>query len=187
MTVLETYCGSDGEATKALYARLEAVGPAGIIALNLFRAQKCSSRAKEYRRRGHKSDAYDRKSWSLFNLCRELTFHADNYKMKWGWKKDPEQAMHCWVLYVELPTGQVSFHAAGRGMGPDYPFPWDGTHISAERIVRWCGIVLNEPVAHFVSDWEKYVGYSTSPRPSPQIALVIRGEGETRGVQTSLL
>ena len=31
-----------------------------------------------------------------------------------------------WVLYLDLPTGQVSFHAPARGPGPDYPGEWDG-------------------------------------------------------------
>jgi hypothetical protein len=38
---LTIYRGSDGEATKELYRRLESKGPLGLISLNLFRAAKC--------------------------------------------------------------------------------------------------------------------------------------------------
>ena len=31
-----------------------------------------------------------------------------------------------WVLYIDLPGGQVSYHAATRHPGPDYPGEWDG-------------------------------------------------------------
>jgi hypothetical protein len=58
-----------GEATKALYARLEACGVQGFLAVQLFRACKSSERAKVYRggnRQGsYRRQAYDRKQWSL--------------------------------------------------------------------------------------------------------------------------
>jgi hypothetical protein len=43
------YEGSNGDATRVLYARLEALGPIGAIAVNVFRAHKSSARAKVYR------------------------------------------------------------------------------------------------------------------------------------------
>ncbi len=148
ITVLEIFNGSNGDDTKALYARLETLGPVGVVALNLFRAQKCSARAKEYRRRAHKSEAYDRKNWSMANLCQALLLHAAALNIRWGWKQDPEQEFHNWVLYVDLPTGQVSFHAAGRGQGPDYPADWDRwPGQSAQRIVSWVSSLLGEKTA----------------------------------------
>ena len=144
MTVAAIYNGSDGAATRALYARLQALcGPAGVIAMNLFRAQKASARAKVYRggvrgRGSFRDMAYEKKNWSLQNLCAALTEHAAGLGIAWGWREDPKQAFHSWVLYVELPTGQVSFHAAARGQGPDYPRDWDGCKdASAGRIVAW--------------------------------------------------
>lgn len=144
MTVHEIYAGSNGDATKDLYARLEQLSPAGTIALNLFRAQKCSSRAKEYSRR-YKGDAYERKNWSMGLLCDALLQHGDALKIRWGWKEDPDVEYHKWVLYIELPTGQVSFHALHRGKGPDYTGEWDQSHASAGRIVNWCAQLLEEP------------------------------------------
>src|ERR1051326_7628212 len=115
MTTLEIYNGSDGAATKALYARLELLGPVGLVALNLFRAQKCSERAKVYRggvpgRGSFKAMAYERKQWSMGNLCKVLQEHAQGLQLRWGWKEDPGQEYYPWVLYVDLPSGQVSFH-----------------------------------------------------------------------------
>ena len=146
--VAHVYQGSDGAATKALYTSLEDLGPIGVIAVNLFRAQKSSERAKVYRggvrgRGSYRGMAYDRKEWSMGNLCAALTEHAEACGIAWGWGEDPEQPFHRWVLYVELPTGQVSFHGAARGPGPDYPRGWDGVPgQSADRIVRWCARLL---------------------------------------------
>ena len=144
-TVQAVFHGSDGEATKALYARLAALGPAGELAANLLRAQKCSSQAKGYRRRAHKDESYGRKNWSLQNICRLMSKGAP--AATWGWKQDPEQEWYPWVLYVDLPTGQVSFHSPVRGDGPDYPSDWDGqAGASDARVIAYAAGLLGEPV-----------------------------------------
>jgi hypothetical protein len=164
--VYEVYLGSDGERTRALYARLEALGAAGVVALNLFRAQKCSSRAKVYRGGlpglgSFRGAAYERKQWSLDNVCAELEQHAGELGLRWGWREDARQVFHRWVLYVELPTGQVSFHAAARGRGPEYPGEWDGkVDASAGRIVTWAARLLKptedtEHMEHMVIQGER--------------------------------
>jgi hypothetical protein len=146
--LLRIYEGSDGEATRGLYSRLEALGPIGEIAVNLFRAQKCSSRAKVYRggirgQGSYRRMAYDRKQWSIENLCRVLTEHAEGVGIQWGWREDPAEAVHRYVLFVELPPGQVSFHTAPRGSGPDYPKEWDGMRgLAPTRICLWISQIL---------------------------------------------
>lgn len=152
MNVQAIYEGSDGEATKKLYAKLETLGAIGIIALNLFRACKASERAKKYRRR-YKGAAYDKKNWSLKLLSDALASYTPRgiaYGIRWGWKEDPTQEFHKWVLYVDLPTGQVSFHAAAPLAKLRYHGEWDGQHISARRIVAYVDHVLNgtTPVLH---------------------------------------
>lgn len=142
-SVLRVYTGSDGEATKSLYAQLEALGPLGVIAMNVFRATKCSERAKAYRGGGHRSAAYERKQWSMDNLCEALTASAEGAGITWGWGVDEEQPFHRHVLYVDLPTGQVSFHTHERGSGPEYLGKWDGMRgHAADRICRWVGRLL---------------------------------------------
>ena len=144
--VMAIYDGSDADRTGALYAELEAKGPIGVIATNLFRAQKASARAKAYRGRGYKGAAYDKKQWSMNNLCDALAAHGGG--LRWGWGIDPVQAVHCHVLYVDLPTGQVSFHSGWRSLGPDYPGEWDGRRdASPDRIVRWVAQLLDEAAA----------------------------------------
>lgn len=134
--VMAVYNGSNGDATKALYVALEGIGPVGVIALNVFRATKSSERAKGYRR--HRSDAYGRKQWSMDNLADALGKNADALGIRWGWAVDPAQAFHRFVLYVELPTGQVSFHTSLRGAGPDFTGEWDGMRgQAAGRICTW--------------------------------------------------
>lgn len=149
----QVYDGSDGDLTKAYYAELEKHGPIGIVCVNLFRAQKCSTRAKAYRGgiRGvgsFKGLAYDRKNWSMQNLCKALMEHGQQLGIDWGWKRDPAQEYHDWVLYVELPDiGQVSFHAASHGEGPNFHGEWDGKHLSAERILAFCDLVASQETA----------------------------------------
>lgn len=144
MNALAIYNTSNGELTRNLYVTLEAIGPVGFIAMNLFRAQKASSRAKEYSRR-FKGVAYDKKNWSMGLLCAALEQHGAALGIVFGWKQDPEQKFYPWVLYVDLPTGQVSFHSATRGNGPDYLGEWDGsTNTSAGRIIRWVQGILDE-------------------------------------------
>lgn len=151
MTLIEAYNvynGSDGEATKALFARLEQLGPSGAIAVNVFRAHKNSARAKVYRGgiRGEgsfKRKAYDRKEWALGNLSDILVRHAEACAIAWGWGVDPSQEYHRHVLFIDLPTGQVSFHTAVRGSGPDYAGMWDGsTEEGAGRVCRWVSQLL---------------------------------------------
>lgn len=136
--VIRAYEGSDGGITSSLFAELETLGPIGAVAVNLFRACKSSERAKEYRGRGFKGAAYYRKQWAMDNLCQILTAEAPALGMCWGWNEDDKQPFHRHVLYVDLPTGQVSFHTAERGAGPNYSDAWDGkTGQAADRICRW--------------------------------------------------
>ncbi len=145
----EVYAASDGALTTRFYKSLEERGPAGIVAVNLFRAQKNSERAKKYRggirgQGSYKSMAYDRKSWAMGNLCGALDLFAATLGIRYGWKADPATVFGgdpSWVLYVDLPQGQCSFHAPSRGSGPDYPRDWDGQHKSVERILEFCDTV----------------------------------------------
>lgn len=141
--ILAVYTGSNADATKALYAKLADFGGAGAIATNLFRAHKTSGRAKVYRGGGFKGAAYDTKAWSVGNLCSLLTVDADDLKIRWGWGLDNKATGFEHVFYINIPTGQVSFHMAARLNGPDYDGVWDG-QIGAGpgRICRWIETIL---------------------------------------------
>jgi hypothetical protein len=142
--------GSDGEVTRAYYAALARRGPAGEIALNLFRAQKCSARAKVYRGgvRGVGSFArmaYQTKAWSMSIVCKTLETHHERLRIPFGWKQDASVLFGervSWVLYVDIPRGQVSFHSPDRLSARDYAGEWDGTRKSEERILAFCDEVL---------------------------------------------
>jgi hypothetical protein len=146
--VMAVYAGSDGDATRALFAELELLGPRGLVAINLFRAQKNSSRAKQYRggvrgKGSYRGMAYDRKEWAIDQLTRVLEAHGATLGLSWGWGNDPGQAYHAAVLYVDLPSGQVSFHAAQSGRGPRYQGVWDGVrNVSPLRICSFVAEVL---------------------------------------------
>jgi hypothetical protein len=163
LNVYEIYAGSNGEATKALYAHLATLGDRGLIARDLFRACKASERAKQYSRR-YKGEAYDKKVWSLGLLCECLQKNADALAIRWGWKQDPSPPVGFpWVLYIDLPNGQCSFHSATRGNGPDYPGEWDRSRTSAHVIVNftqgvltghWVTVIDDGPVTMTPADLE---------------------------------
>lgn len=146
--ILRIYEGSNGDATRDLYAKLEEFGPAGVVAMNLFRAHKASSRAKVYRggqpgRGSYRSMAYDKKQWSIDNLETVLVDHAAALSVTWGWGRDGATRNFEAVLYVELPTGQVSFHSPRRGKGPAFDGQWDGIRgVGPQRICHYCAQVL---------------------------------------------
>lgn len=147
MKAADVFHQNDGEVTKAYYAELAKLGPAGELAVALFRAQKRSTRAKEYRRGKWRRAAYDVKNWSLSEVCRILEAHGAELGIEWGWKRDPHTPGFEWVLYVDLPQGQVSFHSASRISTRDYPGDWDGSHRSAERTIAFCDSVFGLPVS----------------------------------------
>ena len=150
LDVWRIYEGSDGEQTRALYAELSSLGPIGAVAVNLFRAEKCSTRAKVYRggipgKGSYRRMAYDRKTWSLSNLCAVLGSHALELGIRWGWRRDRKSVNFEWVLYVDVPGhGQASFHSPERFAGPDYPGEYDGSRQSHAMIVAFCDYLLKK-------------------------------------------
>jgi hypothetical protein len=159
-----------GHVTKAYYAELAKCGHAGELAVALFRCQKRSSAAKKYRGSRFRSAAYDVKNWSLSEVARLL--QKDNLGMAWGCGRDENTPNFEWVLYCELPQGQVSFHSAERLNGPVYSRGWDGFHMSKERILRFCdqvqavwGTVAED--RHVVAEPESTLALCREPRRDP--------------------
>lgn len=129
----------DGDVTKTYYATMSTKGLEGQLAVALFRAQKRSTAAKRYRGRKFTRSAYEVKNWSLSEVCRILdAMQAFESAPRWGWKHDPNTPGYTWVLYVDLPTGQCSFHSPDRLSGPDYRGAWDGQGKSEPRICAYC-------------------------------------------------
>lgn len=158
MKARDVFDGDNAATTRAYYAALERRGPIGEFAANLLRAQKASTRAKRYRGgisgvASFSDLAYQKKAESLIRLCDTLLKHAAGGSwgwrdtLRWGWKIDPSprDPRVKWVLYIDLPGGQVSFHSTERFGGPDYPAEFDGVHASAERIIAFCDFVFYNP------------------------------------------
>jgi len=149
MNAIEVYATSNGEITKRYYAELIKMGAIGEVAMNLFRAQKCSSRAKSYRKRSWKDEAYGRKTWSIGCLCECLLKHNSELKFNFGWKEDSavlfDNDRSSFVFYLDLPSiGQISFHCRERGKGPDYSGEWDGMRGESEkRVIKFCNSVFD--------------------------------------------
>jgi hypothetical protein len=157
MKAFDVFAGSDGALTRAYYARLLERGNPGIVAMNLFCAQKCSTRAKKYHgglpgKGSYSKMAYERKNFSLQELCKALFEHGPEVGITFGWKKDPSQDFASWVLYVDLPNGQVSFHCTVRYEGPDYPGDWDEQRASEIRILAFCDSVFQQSEIVAVKD-----------------------------------
>jgi hypothetical protein len=155
LSAWHVYRQSDGAVTRAFYEQLKTKGPIGEIAINLFRAQKASHRAKKYRggirgKGSYRSMAYDRKGWSLQNLAKSLVEHGKALSIAFGWGYDDKAYDNKHVLYVDLPPGQVSFHSPERYEGPDYPHGWDHARLSDARICKFCdslfGNADSEPI-----------------------------------------
>jgi len=120
-------------------------GLRGALAVTLFQAQYASSAAKTSRKRGanKRYKRYERKGTALGYLshwCSEL-------EIIHGWKVDQSQPHYRDVLYVDLDTGQASFHSHKRLAGPDYQGEWDNRVPSFLRVCRFCDLVLKEPKA----------------------------------------
>lgn len=149
MTASDVFRTSDGALTRTFYAALSRRGPLGRIAVNLFRAQKCSARAKKYGPiAGHhlvtfRWMSYARKAASLKELTEILEAFGERFGLSFGWGRDEYQDSNKWVLYVDLPNGQVSFHCSERYNGPDYPGNWDGLKLSESRIIDFAQHVLS--------------------------------------------
>lgn len=141
--IIAVYQGRNADATSALYARLREVGHAGVVAVNLLRVARNSEMAKGYRSRRSTAKAYDVKDWAIGELCRALA-ESEGVVRGWGWGRDEGTVNFESVLYVDLPTGQVSFHVRHRRDGPDYPGVWDGTRGTAmARICAFVWMIIN--------------------------------------------
>ncbi len=169
--VRDAYHGSDADKTRALFLRLIENGPIGDVAINLFRAMKASSRAKSYRGRSI-GLAYQKKDWSLEQLCLALAVHAGDLGIRWGWGRDEKAVNFENVLYVEVPgAGQVSFHCGRRMDGPDFSGHWDGVQgAGAERVIKFATAVLQGDSLN--------TGEADAARTGTEGAAVDRTQGE---------
>jgi hypothetical protein len=114
--------------------------------------------------------AYERKQWSIDNLCTALTEHAEKIGLVWGWGDDPKEPVHSAVLYIDLPQGQVSFHTYPGAMGPKYEKPLDGVHGASEtRVCRYVAQIL-----------------SGEPPPEPETARAPRSDPSPPAEQIAL-
>lgn len=139
------FWGVDPVATKGYYAELRRRGPIGEVCVRLFRASKANHFAKHYKGKSI-GLAYERKSVALNELSVILQEQGVALQIRFGWANDPKQAWHNQVLYVDLPTGQVSYHNRHRYQGPDYPGTWDGlTGVGDERVIAFCDQVIERP------------------------------------------
>jgi hypothetical protein len=201
--ILHIFNGTNGDATRALYAMLSLRGPLGHVALNLFRSCKASGQAKRYKRGGGWiTKAYDKKDWSIGLLVDILKQHAPNghgafgespvpllardgpvgnvalivTHIEWGWGIDEPLRVagdpHHHVLYIELPTGQVSFHIGRRDDGPSHSKPWDGArNMSAPRIVAFVAGVLDGTGSQFVPPERHAEVVGPAPEPKQESML----------------
>lgn len=136
--VWRIYNGSDGSRTRKLYSTLKKFGVYGELAALCLAAQKTSDRAKEYRG-DYKGMSYDKKGEKLRAICDLLESLGDT--LNWGWGTD--HTAYCeHVLYIDLPTGQVSWHSPGKYSDKIYNDEWDGTPYSRQRVVEFARNVL---------------------------------------------
>jgi hypothetical protein len=126
----------DDESLMVLALTLEGHGPTGEIASFMLRAQIYSDAAKSADTRSDAQDIYSRKNWAMQRLYFALKAHAASAGLEWGWGPDPDTRYYPHVLYVDVPTGQISFHSPWGGQ-PQYTKSWDGSGDTRERIIAW--------------------------------------------------
>jgi hypothetical protein len=166
-TAKEVFDGTDGDVTRNYYTELNAKGLYGQLTTALFRAQKRSVAAKRYRGRKYTQAAYSVKNWSLSEICRICQLIPE---IVWGWKYDAKTVNFEWVLYVETPHGQVSFHSGERLEGPDFPNEWDGQKVCRERILRFCDSIMGlEPVLYQNETTFEHCDVITAPAPNLEL------------------
>lgn len=134
------------EKTKEFYAKISESGGIGFIAVALYRVQKYSMMAKTFPYRGKKGKrfiSYAKKNYRIESLVETLIKYPDA-GVTFGWGIDNKKSKNKWVLYVDLPNGQVSFHTPiGRLAGPDYAAGWCGVIGASERrIFELCDKLL---------------------------------------------
>lgn len=148
-------------ATRKRNARLASTGY-GRLLIALREAQEASDRAKSRAANGcRRRDYYERdnSTYARANYRRSREARARDYEDKesaiqnavalaplcgiiFGWGVSEEEM---YVVYFDLPPGQVSFHCTQRFEGPEYAGTWDGIRgVSGERIEAAIRLVLGE-------------------------------------------
>lgn len=144
MKAIEAFNSRDPAVTVSFQNSLLGRGVRGQLAFGVFRAQKRSTVAKGQRKRKFRREAYDGKQEALVYVDRLLTAN-DGLVDDWGWAKDSQQNYHDQVLYVDLPTGQCSFHSDHSSSAKAYGGKWDRSVESKDSILAYCDEVLTLP------------------------------------------
>lgn len=141
MSAKEAFACRDASQTIEFQNELLRRGASGQLAYGLFRAQKRSSRAKDYRHR-LKQQSYAAKEQAMVYTDRVLTDYSRFLGVHWGWQRDEKQAFHDWVLYVQLSHGQCSFHADRRMSDREFKGEWDQSKTSEQVVTDYCKFVM---------------------------------------------
>lgn len=151
MLALDVFSTRDGQVTVEYQNDLLIRGKPGQLAFGLFRAQKRSTLAKSYRKRGHRGRAYDGKSEALRYVDAVATMSGsclDGFLLEWGWGLDPRTTKYDQVLYCDLQAGtsqlgQCSFHSEQAYSRKKYPNKWDSSRASVDVVSDYCDWVMS--------------------------------------------
>ncbi len=146
MKALEVFTQQNGEVTKAYYAEMQKLGELGEIAVCLFRAQKRSSRAKDYRRGKFRRLAYDAENVEFAGALQGAEAALRKARHWVGMEGRSERTFRRtrFVDSVRGPSdGPVQFPQSIRFDGPDYSGEWSGLPNSADVIIRFCDRVAS--------------------------------------------
>lgn len=170
MLAASVFNQQNGDVTKSYYKTMGEKGFKGLLAVALFRAQKRSTAAKKYQSkgRGYRQDAYDVKNWSIEQVCAVMASH--DFGFTWGWGRDLKTPNFTWVLYVDLPTGQCSFHSSERGKGPDYLGKWTPGAGSLSNILEFCDSVW-DPEYVPTPEVNRTIDEVKAARTAPAVAM----------------
>ena len=151
LRAIDAFNTSDMEKTTQYQNDLFCRGQEGQLAFGLFRAQKRSAKAKDYRRGHHRQNSYAAKNDALKYVDAVLSRWASDLDVEWGWQVDPQQAKHNQVLYVDFGGGyQCSFHSEVRHSSREFPGRWDTASSSVKTVLEYCDQVMQQNQPEYV-------------------------------------
>ena len=144
-SAIEVFYQHNGDVTRAYYQHLtDTHGARGRLAVALFRALKRSKDPQGigYRRVSRrKTESYDKAeafNWAVQEIIRGLSLSI-TLDYAWGWRDG--------FLFVDLPTGQVSFICEDRGFAPLYEKQTELCVSTDIRIIQFCDSLDRESFA----------------------------------------
>ena len=146
--VVKAFYGYDAMAIQDVKARLKAGGLKGELADLLFEAERTDLNAGVCRTTPACSwTSRHRRKWdrwirALKALVSFLDRSASQLGIHWGWQEHENQTGPFWVVFIDLPTGQVFYSAPERLTDHQYEGSMEWSESNEIPIFEFCEEIL---------------------------------------------